>query len=189
MKRVCLDPGHGGTKPGAVFHGLLEKDVVLKIANAAQEELQLIDPAIWICMTRFWDQDISLEDRCTFSNNMKVDCFVSIHCNADPDDDSLGMPEARGEEIWVYPGSYEGFRLAQCLKTWVDDVFPNEPFRGIKPSDALYVLKHTNAPAVLIEVGFIDKSSSQHTFTDPATIQKVGRFIAGGIHDFLANIP
>lgn len=187
-KRVCLDPGHGGVKPGAVFHGLLEKDVVLSIAKAAQEELQVMDPATWVCMTRSWDQDISLEGRCQFANNMRVDCFVSIHCNADPDDDAPGMPEARGEEIWVYEGSNEGMKLAQALQLWVDNIFPNEPFRGIKTTTGLYVLKHTVAPACLIEVGFIDKSSSTETFTDDATIQKIGRLIAGGIHDYLASI-
>lgn len=185
-KRVCLDPGHGGDQPGAVFHDLMEKNINLIIAEYVLEGLQAVNPEIWVGMTRTNDRTTSLQERCDFSNNMNVDCFVSIHCNADPDTDEPGMPEAKGEEIWFYKGSHEGMKLSQCLADEVDRIFPEEPFRGIKESDGLYVLKHTNAPACLIEVGFIDKSSSQETFSDELTLRKIGALIARGINEYLS---
>ena len=188
-KRVCLDPGHGGIQPGAVYGSMQEKDVNLKVAGYVSEGLSAIDPEIWVGMTRTWDRTVSLKERCDFSNNMNVDCFVSIHCNADPDTDEPAMPEAKGEEIWFFKGSSEGLKLAKCLSDEVDRIFPDEPFRGLKETEGLYVLKHTNDPAVLIEIGFIDKSSSVESFTDDYTLRKIGAFIARGIHEYLSLNP
>jgi N-acetylmuramoyl-L-alanine amidase len=118
---------------------------------------------------------------------MNADCFVSIHVNADLDEDLPGMPEAKGEEIWIHKGSRQGLILAKCLADEVDRIFPDEPFRGIKETEALYVLKHTKAPACLLEIGFIDKSSSYETFADEMTLRKIGVFIARGIRRYLEN--
>ncbi len=186
-KRIVIDPGHGGDQPGAVFRGLKEKDIVLQVSQYAVEGLEILDPEIFIGLTRRFDQTLTLQQRCDFANNMKVDCFVSIHCNADPDDDSVGQPEAKGEEIWIYQGSVESRKLAKFLSNEVDQIFPNEPFRGIKESEGLYVLKHTKAPACLIEIGFIDKSSSTETFTDELTLRKIGALIARGINEYFTN--
>lgn len=186
-KIVCIDPGHGGSAYGAVFGDLLEKEVVLKVARHVDEYLQTFDPEIRCWLTRSLDRDVSLRERCGFSNNIKADSFVSIHCNADPDEDLPGMPEAKGEEIWIYKGSREGLKLAQSLADEVDQIFPGEPFRGIKESEVFYVLKYTNAPACLIEIGFIDKSSSNETFSDPQSLEKIGIMIAKGIQDYLRH--
>jgi len=187
MKRVCINPGHGGNQPGAVYGDLLEKDIVLTVSEYVLEGLKAVDPEIWVGMTRTYDRTMPLQEICDFSNNMNVDCFVSCHVNADPDDDSPGSPEAKGEEIWIHKGSVKGLRLAKCLADEVDRIFPDEPFRGIKESEVFYVLKHTNAPACLIELGFIDKSSSVETFTDELTLRKIGAFIARGIHEYLSQ--
>jgi len=184
-KRIVLDPGHGGSQPGAVYNGLAEKDIALKVARYIKEGISIVSPDTWVGLTRDWDHILTLQQRCDFSNNMKADCFISIHVNADPDEDLPGMPEARGEEIWIHKGSVEGRKLAQCLAVEVDRIFPNEPFRGIKETEGLYVLKHTNAPACLLELGFIDKSSSVETFTDELTLQKIGSLIAKGIYQYL----
>jgi len=196
-KRVCYDPGHGGSQPGAVYGTIQEKEVNLIVTEYAIEGLHAVDPEIWVCSTRIADFTMSLEERCVFANNMKVDCFVSIHCNADPDTDESGMPEAKGEEIWFYDNSRKGIRLAQCLADEVDRIFPDEPFRGIKQTRAigadpqtdkrpfLYVISYTNAPACLIELGFIDKSSSKETFTDELTLRKIGALVARGTHEYL----
>lgn len=197
-KRVCINPGHGGTASGAVYGDLKEKDIVLAVAKYIVEGLNAIDPEIWVGLTRTFDQTMSLQEVCEFSNNMKVDCFVSIHCNADPDEDAPEMLEAKGEEIWFYDKSVEGLRLAQCLADGVDRIFPDEPFRGIKQTRPigtdknvdkrpfLYVVSYTNAPAALVEIGFIDKSSSHETFTDEMTLRKIGAFIARGTHEYLS---
>jgi N-acetylmuramoyl-L-alanine amidase len=185
MKKICLDPGHGGENPGASFSGLDEKVITLQVALAAKFHLI---PDFEIIMTREEDETTPLLKRCLRANTHDAEIFISIHCNADPDSDLPGDPEARGEEIWIFKGAEQSRKLAQCLAHGIDEIFPEEKFRGIKESSGLYVLKHTQMPACLIEIGFIDKSDSVNTFRDPDCIDRIGYLIAEGIRDYFGNI-
>ena len=182
VKRIAIDPGHGGASPGAVYHGLQEKNVVLQISLLASDALRL--RGYEVVLTRDDDSYVSLTKRCEIANFAKANIFVSVHVNADPDEDLPGMPEAKGEEIWIYQGSEEGFNLAQYLQANIDRIFPDEPFRGIKESKNLYVLKHTKMPAVLLEIGFIDKSSSSEVFSDIHTLLRIATLITEGIDEY-----
>jgi N-acetylmuramoyl-L-alanine amidase len=82
VRRIVIDPGHGGTDPGAVGpNGLKEKDVVLaiglKLARKIREET-----GIEAIMTRSTDVFIPLEERTAIANKVNADLFVSIHANA-----------------------------------------------------------------------------------------------------------
>ncbi|NLE64495.1 MAG: N-acetylmuramoyl-L-alanine amidase, partial [Elusimicrobia bacterium] len=81
LRRVALDPGHGGKDPGAVgFKGLQEKEVVLDIARRVRKGL--LASGITVVMTREGDEFISLERRTAIASCEKADLFVSIHANA-----------------------------------------------------------------------------------------------------------
>jgi N-acetylmuramoyl-L-alanine amidase len=79
---LVLDPGHGGTDPGAIGRtGLKEKDVVLKIALKLREKVR--KQLGWkVIMTRHDDSYVSLEERTAMANTNGGDLFVSIHANA-----------------------------------------------------------------------------------------------------------
>ncbi len=82
VKKVVIDPGHGGKDPGAVGpSGVKEKDVVLGIALKLQEKIRarLNLDAI---LTRGSDRFLPLEERTALANTQKADLFVSIHTNA-----------------------------------------------------------------------------------------------------------
>jgi len=84
MRRVVIDPGHGGHDPGAVGpSGLYEKNVVLDIALKLRKIL-LADPFNEVFLTRETDRFISLEERTAMANRKNADFFVSIHANANP---------------------------------------------------------------------------------------------------------
>jgi N-acetylmuramoyl-L-alanine amidase len=84
MRRVVIDPGHGGHDPGAVGpSGLYEKNVVLDIALKLKKIL-LADPFNEVFLTRETDRFISLEERTVMANRKNADFFVSIHANANP---------------------------------------------------------------------------------------------------------
>jgi N-acetylmuramoyl-L-alanine amidase len=148
--KIILDSGHGGEDSGATFRDLKEKDITFDICLAALERLQLFH---WVALARTSDMYVSLADRVKTANWWKADLFVSVHCNADPDSDEPGMPEAKGEEIWIHPSSVTGRHVAQAIKGHVDEFFSKHKFRGIKESKGLYVLHKTQMPAVLIETG------------------------------------
>lgn len=82
VRRIVIDPGHGGNDPGAIgADGLKEKDVVLaiglKLARKIREET-----GIEAVMTRSTDVFIPLEERTAIANKVNADLFVSIHANA-----------------------------------------------------------------------------------------------------------
>jgi N-acetylmuramoyl-L-alanine amidase len=82
IRRIVVDPGHGGKDPGAVgLSGLQEKDVVLsigqKVAKMIREEL-----GIDAVMTRSTDVFIELQERTAIANQVGADLFISIHANA-----------------------------------------------------------------------------------------------------------
>jgi len=81
VRRVVIDPGHGGHDTGAIGKGgTREKDVALSIALKVAEELREKD--LDVVLTRSDDRFIRLEDRAKFANAEHGDLFISIHCNA-----------------------------------------------------------------------------------------------------------
>ncbi len=82
LRRVALDPGHGGNDPGAIGPtGLREKDVTLDIAHRAAPVLAH-ELGILTLLTRDDDRYVALDERTARANAFHADLFVSIHCNA-----------------------------------------------------------------------------------------------------------
>ncbi len=95
IKRVIIDPGHGGKDPGAIGpRGLKEKDVVLKIAKRLGKILKK-KYNIEVIYTRDRDVFIPLEKRTFIANSKKADLFLSIHANASR------QRKARGIETYI----------------------------------------------------------------------------------------
>jgi N-acetylmuramoyl-L-alanine amidase len=81
VERVVLDPGHGGSDPGAIGpSGVKEKDVALDIARKVAP--LLVRDGLLVVLTREDDRFVPLEDRTARANSFGADLFVSIHCNA-----------------------------------------------------------------------------------------------------------
>lgn len=81
IRKIVIDPGHGGKDPGAIGKGgMREKDLVLDIARRVRDELKA--NGFEVVMTRDRDEFISLPERAAISNRAKADLFVSIHANA-----------------------------------------------------------------------------------------------------------
>lgn len=174
--KVCIDAGHGGRDPGATFNGLLEKTVVITIAGMLNKMLRL--EGVETCMTRAGDEYLGLRQRVTIANESAADYFVSIHTNADPDEDEPGMPEADGQEIFYL--SDAGMELASAIGDSLQAEFPEEPWRGLKKR-GLYVVRKTSMPAVLVEVAFIDNSESNLELRTPEVRRHLARAICQGI--------
>ncbi len=82
VKKVVIDPGHGGKDPGALgARGVREKDVVLAIAKKLQKKLEE-ELHLEAILTRDSDKFLPLEERTALANTNKADLFVSIHTNA-----------------------------------------------------------------------------------------------------------
>ena len=94
IRRIVLDPGHGGKDPGAVgVGGVMEKDLVLNIAKKLAAKLKN-EMAVQVVLTRKDDRFVALEDRTYLANAEDADLFISLHMNASPN------AEARGVETY-----------------------------------------------------------------------------------------
>jgi N-acetylmuramoyl-L-alanine amidase len=95
IRRIILDPGHGGKDSGACGkNGLMEKDIVLKIAKQLSRKLKE-RLGVEVIMTRDRDVFIPLEERTAIANSKEGDLFISIHVNAAP------TKRARGIETYI----------------------------------------------------------------------------------------
>jgi N-acetylmuramoyl-L-alanine amidase len=91
IRRVVLDPGHGGTDPGAVGpNGLREKDVTLDVAHRAAPLLAR-EVGVSTLLTRDVDVFVPLDVRAAKANAFHGDLFVSIHCNSSEDSAARGV--------------------------------------------------------------------------------------------------
>lgn len=90
IKRIVIDPGHGGKDPGAISpHGIKEKDINLQIARLVKDVLE--KKGFKVYLTRNSDRFLTLKERVEIARKYKADLFVSIHANANRNRRIKGM--------------------------------------------------------------------------------------------------
>lgn len=90
VRRIVLDPGHGGKDPGASAFGLKEKDIVLQVAKRLAKKLKE-ELGCEVILTRDKDVFLSLEERTAIANASGADLFISLHLNAHPSEKVFGF--------------------------------------------------------------------------------------------------
>lgn len=91
LRKIVLDPGHGGKDPGAMGHGgIAEKDIVLSVAKKLARKLTT-EMGVQVVLTRNDDRYVALEDRTATANAEDADLFISLHMNASPNTDASGV--------------------------------------------------------------------------------------------------
>src|SRR5690606_8552561 len=135
-------------------NGILEKDVVLKIAKQIAElNENTFHNQYEIYLTRYKDTLISLGDRTKLAKALKTDVFISLHCN------NSDTPNARGSEVYISneQGEYsqESILLAYNLQKRLKDNLGFES-RGVKFAN-FQVLRETvnECKSLLLELGFL----------------------------------
>ena len=177
---VVLDPGHGGYDPGAVAHGLEEKNLNLALALEVAARLD----GIKVLLTRDRDVFVSLADRVALSRRTGADLFLSLHANAGG---------GRGFESFVYRGLAAGHRarvmqqkvhreVMGALRRW------NIIDRGLKEA-AFYVLRHNPRPAVLIESLFIDNEREAGLWREAQFLDILAGGVVRGVRTALGLPP
>ncbi|MEA2659371.1 MAG: N-acetylmuramoyl-L-alanine amidase [Candidatus Binatota bacterium] len=91
LRKIVLDPGHGGKDPGAIGNGgIAEKDLVLSIARKLAAKLKK-EMNVQVVLTRNDDRFVPLEDRTALANAEDADLFISLHMNASPNSEARGI--------------------------------------------------------------------------------------------------
>lgn len=147
--KIVLDPGHGGSDGGTSSGEVVEEDINLSVVLKLKPLLE--EKGVEVVLTRDSDETVSLSDRAAIANRADADLFVSIHCNYYEDDDSVN-----GLECYYYDGSKEGKALAEGIISQLEESGEIET-RNAKESN-FYVLRKTNVPAVLVEIGYLSNT-------------------------------
>lgn len=175
--KVVIDAGHGGTDLGAVHKSHLEKDIVSKISSKIQELNKNSDVEIYF--TRTDDNMLTLEKRAAIINEIKPDLFLSLHVNDNKNDNTFGMESYVAKES-LY--SEESMAFAAELTSKLSKA-TNLNLRGIKKAP-FYILKNTNCPGLVLELGFLSNEKDRNYITDNSNQEVIARTIL----DFICQI-
>lgn len=193
-KTIVVDPGHGGTETGAVANGLMEKDVNLAIGLKLKALLEAAGAKV--VMTRIADtrcanptelSQVPLDEqlhydlncRTVVANTAGADAFVSIHSNANP------STLERGTETYWSSDNLNASQ-SQVLGTLVQQ----ELVAGLglqdrrAKDDIYYVIKFTDAPAILAEVAFVTNSTDASLLKTDDFRQKAANSLLRGLQRF-----
>lgn len=157
--KIMLDPGHSGPyEPGACAGDVTEAAVVLAIACLTVG--RLTQRGHTVRLTRAGDiDDDGLRWRAELANDWGADLFLSLHAN------SAVNPAACGTEVWHFPGSRPGSRLARRIQHAIVRRLGTAD-RGVKPA-TYTVLIATACPAVLVETAFLSNVADRALLTEP----------------------
>lgn len=167
---IVIDAGHGGFDSGATYQGRREKDDVLRLALAVGELLQ--QRGFEVYYTRTTDEYASPYEKAQIANATGADYFVSLHRNSSPNPNTYS-----GVQTLVYQENQVVNDIANAINSQLEEVgFKN---LGIEERPGLVVLRRTNMPAVLVEVGFINTDVDNQLFDEK--FNEIADAIATGI--------
>lgn len=173
---VILDPGHGGSDPGARREGIQEKELTIAIVNALKERLEA--RGVKVTLTRSDDTYVSLEDRVKLTNSLTPNLFLSVHINSlDSNSDIHGI------ETYYQTGQSKPFAdtVHDCLVNNLE-----APDRYVRKA-RFYVINHTAVPAVLAEVGFISCKEERERLISFDYQDRIARALEQGVILYLVK--
>jgi N-acetylmuramoyl-L-alanine amidase len=174
---VVIDAGHGGSDLGAKSDDTYEKVIVSQISEKIKK--QNTNKNITILFTRTDDELMPLSKRTDYINSVKPDLILSLHVN------SSSNHEKSGVEFYVSDKS-PFFEKSSEIASKLNLALAKN--NSLKVSDTktapLYILKKSDAPAVLVELGYLSNANDKKYLTDDAQQNE----IAKNITSFLSEL-
>lgn len=165
-KVIVLDVAHGGHDSGAKVNDIEEKQIVLAIAKKIKAFNK--NQNIEIKLTRNEDQFASLSQRVTYINQMQPDLVISLHTNYNPNNTAK-----KGTEIYSQKSS-----VSKAYASKISEKFPEA---SISDELNLYILRNSEVPAIMLEIGFLSNKDDYELMTS----DQGQDLIANRILDFL----
>lgn len=199
LRRIILDPGHGGFDRGASGKRIIEKRFVLNIAKRTAEILRKC--GYEVILTRKSDFLVPLNQRSALANRYRGDIFVSLHCNSSTDRRAAGIEtycltpagaastNQKKSINTFFPGNTfdaNNFLLAFELQKSVLSRFKGAD-RGVRRG-RFAVLRPLKMPGVLLEMGFLSNSAEEQKLLSPVWQEQICRAIAIGIINYHRRI-
>lgn len=173
---VCLDAGHGGSDPGAVYGGMEEEDLTFDIAG--QLKTLLINSGYAVVMTREGDVGLGNTERANICNGAGATVVLSIHLNAstDPTVDYAKMFFGKQNKDAAFAKAlHDAYNLSHAT-------IPDESIQKLTPTQfASGLLLKTNAPAAMAETVFLSHPAEQDLLRAGTRQQEIAQELFDGI--------
>ncbi len=170
---VVVDAGHGGSDGGTVSGKAVEKDINLSVAWKLKAILE--NNKIEVILTRSSDEKISLAERTSVANGSNADFFISLHCN-------FYEKDARIAGLECYYNNSNETESKGYAESIIDAVSLSEDIETrYAKTEGYYVLRNTQMPAVLVEMGFLSNDSESQKLLDDDYQESLAQRIAEGI--------
>ncbi len=172
---VVIDVGHGGSDFGATVKSINEKTIIEQIAK----KIKSSNSNVVIHFTRNEDKTLTLQERTDFINKLNPDLVLSIHINANKDSNKSGL------ELYTAQEGEFSEKSTQIAKELSLKLSKNELFKTNTLKTAPYfILKKANAPAVVIELGFLTNENDFKYLTNDKEQEK----IANSFSEFISEL-
>lgn len=177
-KVIAIDPGHGGTDPGAVgVSGLPEKEVVLDVSLQVANQLRA--QGAEVILTRSTDVFIPLTQRVSIAETAGADVFVSVHANAHPN------PSIGGIETYYYRNKSTSAASRYLATLMQRELVGALQLRDIGVKDANFlVIRQTSMPSVLLELGFLSNAREESLMRTKEFREKAANSIVRALRDY-----
>lgn len=183
--RVVIDPGHGGSDPGAVG-SVIEKEVTLAVGLRVRDLLRAA--GVNAVLTRDTDRELHPVKNTDLvmraqTGTPGTQMFVSIHVNAV---EPVNAVRGYGIETWWNPNHPLSSNLAQALQDNMVEL-TGAVSKGLKNSRSLAVLRNSRIPAALVEIGYTSHPVEGGNLKDQNYLDRVAVGIARGIRQALVS--
>ncbi|TLS50794.1 AMIN domain-containing protein [Paenibacillus antri] len=176
-KTIVIDPGHGGSDPGAISATKKPEKQFTLALGLKVEQLLKQEPGLEVVMTRKEDIALSLEERVRTARDANADLFVSIHGN------SINPP-ANPSGTETYYTRSESLPLAEAMHRHLLAA-TGLPDRKVRQA-SLHVTRETRMPAVLLEIGYLSHATDESLMYTEIFQQRVAEGIVAGIKEYLS---
>ena len=197
-KTIFLDPGHGGKDPGASYYNITEKELNMQVYKKLRKELEELGYTVLTSR----DSDVFVDfvtERSRMVNKTDSDIFISIHFNAtgNPTSRVSGIQTYSYEEASDYPSKINPYwhnhpdRISESNRLAADIHSSLLAETGAKDAGRLRrsfaVLRETDKPAVLLELGYMDNFDENQRIRDSRYQDKLVAGIVKGIQKYYAG--
>ncbi|MDT8901348.1 N-acetylmuramoyl-L-alanine amidase family protein [Anaeroselena agilis] len=177
-KVIVVDPGHGGTNPGAVGNGTRESDNNLAVGLKLRDKLR--QAGAKVVMTRETDRNVAtpsstlgqeLQARVDIAERNNADLFVSVHSNSNPEPSIAGA-------MTFYPSGKSSKLALEVQSAIIRETAAVD--KGTETA-TFYVLRNTSMPSILVEMGFVTNAAEASKLRDDGYRNRIAQGIFTGI--------
>lgn len=180
-KVIVVDPGHGGSNPGAVANDKRESDNNLAVGLKLRDKL--VQAGAKVIMTRDTDRTVApkgsslgeeLSARVSLAETNRADLFISVHTNSNPDTSIIGA-------MTFYPSGKSSDLAADVQNALINQTGAVD--KGTS-SATFYVLRSTSMPSILVEMGFISNAAEAALLNQDSYRSKIAQGIFNGVINY-----